>query len=158
MSPLFFTLCPVKTPLGGTGTAVCIDLDMEESRLYGIGNLIWRSGITISSKLLTIGRQWNSTRRTNLRYGRKRTGKTGKRASWTPRKRETTRKTTKHTEKARNSEKLILMTRVTARMMLGPKTMTPKMVTSMGNQIRISFASDPENGLLYIILLLFFCF
>jgi len=44
---------------------------MGKSRLYGIGNLIWRSGITISSQLLTIGRQWNSTRRTNLLYGKR---------------------------------------------------------------------------------------
>ena len=49
----------------------CINVGMGESQLYGIGNLIWRSGITISSQLLTIGRQWNSTRRTNLRYGKR---------------------------------------------------------------------------------------
>ena len=53
----------------------CINLAMGKSRLYGIGNLIWRSGISISSELLTMQRQWNSTRRTNLCYGRKRTGK-----------------------------------------------------------------------------------
>ena len=69
---------------------------------------------------------------------RKRTGKTGKVTGkvtrWTPRKRETTGKTTRHMEKmalrvkARNGEKPLLMfrARVTARMMLGMKAMTPK--------------------------------
>ena len=55
MSPLLFTLSSVKTLLGGT--VVCINLDMGKSRLYGIGNLIWRSGITINLGLLTTGRQ-----------------------------------------------------------------------------------------------------
>ena len=99
--PLSFTIYPVKTLLGGT--AVCIDLDMGKSRLYGIGNLIWRSGVTISSKLLTTGRQWNSTRRTNLRYGRKRTGKTRKMMEKAARMR--TKKMTRKTEKMRSSVK-----------------------------------------------------
>ncbi len=78
---------------------------------------------------------------------RKRTRKagkvTGKATRWTPRKRETTRKMALRV-KARNSEKPLLMfrTRVTARMMLGMKTMTPKTMTigrSMGNQIKTLF-------------------
>ena len=62
---------------------------------------------------------------------------TGKATRWTPRKRETTRKTTRHMEKmalrvkARNSDKPLLMfrTRVTARIMLGMKAITPKTMT-----------------------------
>jgi len=55
----------------------------------------------------------------------------GKVVRWSPRKREMTRKTTKYMEKARNSKKLILIfgTKVTARIMLGMKAITLKIMT-----------------------------
>ena len=53
--PLLFTLSPVKIQLGRT--VDCINSGMGKSWLYGIGNLIWRSGITINLGLLTTGRQ-----------------------------------------------------------------------------------------------------
>ena len=55
VSPLFFTLCPAKILLGRT--VGCINSGMGKSRLYGIGNLILRSGISISLELLTMQRQ-----------------------------------------------------------------------------------------------------
>ena len=48
-----------------------INMGMEKSRLYGIGSLMWRSGISTSSELLTMQRQWSSTKRTSSRFGTK---------------------------------------------------------------------------------------
>ena len=48
-----------------------INLGMRKSRSYGIGSLIWRSSISISSKLLTMQRQQSSTKRTGSPCGKK---------------------------------------------------------------------------------------
>ena len=55
MPQRFFTSSPAKIHWGGI--LGFINLGMEKSRLYGIGSLMWTSGISISSKLLTMQRQ-----------------------------------------------------------------------------------------------------
>ena len=51
----FFTLSPGRSQWGGT--VDFINLDMEKSRLYGIGSLMCRGDISINLKLLTMRRQ-----------------------------------------------------------------------------------------------------
>ena len=102
MSPPFFTLSPAKSQWGGI--VGFINLGMGKSRWYGIGSLMRRSSITISSELLTMQQQLGSTKWIGSRCGKRTSPRCGRSmicsSSWKKRKK-ATQKTTRKTVRER---------------------------------------------------------